>query len=41
LEDIDIWRTARMLIRQHGKDARFVATQHADAQLARGDELGS
>jgi hypothetical protein len=38
--DIDIWRTAHVLMKQHGKDAGFVAAQRADALLARGDQLG-
>jgi hypothetical protein len=40
LEEVDIWRRATLLIRQHGDDALFVAAQHADVQLARGDEPG-
>jgi hypothetical protein len=40
MEEIDISRTATLLIRQHGDDAGFVAAQRADAQLRKGDELG-
>ena len=29
--EIDIWRTAPLLIRQHGEDAEIVAAQRVDA----------
>jgi hypothetical protein len=38
--EIDIWRTATLLIRQHGEDADFVAAQRADELLGNGDHLG-
>ena len=35
--DIDIWRAANLLIKQHGDDAEIVAAQRADLMLERGD----
>jgi hypothetical protein len=40
VNEIDIWRTAHLLMKQHGHDAGFVAAQRADALLAAGDHLG-
>lgn len=40
MEDLDIWRSANLLIRQHGPDAGFHAAQKADALLAKGDTDG-
>jgi hypothetical protein len=36
----DIWRTARLLVQQHGNHAAVVAFRQAEEQLARGDESG-
>jgi hypothetical protein len=41
VEDVDVWRTAHLLMKQHGDDAGFVAAQRADALLADGDHLGN
>ena len=38
--DIDIWRAANLLIKQHGDDAEIVAAQRADLMLERGDPEG-
>jgi len=38
--DIDIWRTATLLINQHGVEAGLVAAKRAEALLAQGDEDG-
>lgn len=38
--DIDIWRSANLLIKQHGADAAIVAAQRADELLAAGDVEG-
>ena len=35
--DVDVWRTAHILIKQHGEDAALVAAQRADELLASGD----
>ncbi len=35
--DLDIYRSAELLIDQHGEDAPIFAAQHADACLAAGD----
>ncbi len=40
LGELDIWRSAHLLIKQHGEDAGFVAAQKADALLAKGDADG-
>ena len=37
IPDIDVWRTAHLLIKQHGKDAAVQAAFQADAMFARGD----
>ena len=36
-EEIDIWRSARVLIKQHGDQANIEAARVADAMLERGD----
>ncbi len=35
--DIDIWRSARFLVKQHGEDAPIYAAMRADAMLDKGD----
>ena len=40
MEEIDVWRTAHLLIKQHGVDASWVAAQRADALLDAGDRVG-
>ena len=35
--EIDIYRSAHVLIREHGEDAALEAAQRADAALERGD----
>ena len=35
--DIDIWRAANLLIREHKADAEIMAARRADEMLARGD----
>ena len=35
--DIDIYRSAKVLVDQHGADAPIHAAQHADAKIDRGD----
>ena len=37
---IDIWRSAKLLVDQHGADAPIRAAQHADKLLAAGDIEG-
>lgn len=36
IDDREIWACANMLIKQHGEDAWFWASQRADALLAEG-----
>ena len=36
-EEIDIYRSAKLLINQHGEDAPIFAAQQADACLERGN----
>ena len=40
IADIDVWRAATLLVRQHGFDALLVAAQRADDLLAQGDLEG-
>jgi len=37
ISDLDIWRAANLLIRQHGADAELEAAKRADLMLERGD----
>ena len=39
--DLDIYRTANVLIREHGKGAALEAAQSADAMLEKGASTGS
>ncbi len=38
--DLDIYRTANVLIREHGEDATLEAAQRADAMLEKGSVDG-
>ena len=38
--ELDIWRSAKLLVDQHGADAPIRAAQHADELLADGDIEG-
>ena len=38
--DLDIFRSAQVLIREHGEDASLKAAQRAEAMLERGDVDG-
>jgi len=40
IEDREIWACAQQLLRQHGPDAWFIASQRADALLAQGEIEG-
>jgi hypothetical protein len=40
IAEIDIWRAANLLIRQHGQDAEIEAARKADLMLDRGDRDG-
>ena len=40
ISDLDIYRAANLLIKQHGSDAKLVAAQRADQMLDRGDVDG-
>ncbi len=37
IPDLDIWRSAQVLIKQHGQDAPIHAAMRADAMLDKGD----
>lgn len=41
IEDHEIWACANLLMKQHGEDAWFIASQLADALAADGDMIGS
>jgi hypothetical protein len=38
--DLDVWRAAHLLIRNHGANAELEAAKRADVMLDRGDEDG-
>lgn len=40
VSDIDIWRSAHLLLKQHGKDAASVAARRADEAMRTGDLVG-
>jgi hypothetical protein len=40
IPDLDIWRAANLLIREHRDDAEIVAARRADEMLDRGDHEG-
>ncbi len=40
IPDLDIYRSANVLIRERGEDAALEAAQRADAMLAKGDLEG-
>ena len=40
MDDTDIWRSAHLLIKQHGSGAELAAAGHIDAMIARGDPNG-
>ncbi len=41
VDDLDILRSAKLLIDQHGEDAAIHAAMEADAMLENGDILGA
>ncbi len=38
--DLDIWRSANLLVKRHGEDAPIHAAMRADAMLEKGDVDG-
>jgi len=40
MEEIDIWRSAALLVRQHAADAELQAERHMQAMIERGDPQG-
>ncbi len=40
IPDLDIWRSANVLVKQHGADAPIRAAMRADAMLDKGDMDG-
>jgi hypothetical protein len=40
IAQVDVWRAAHILVKQHGEDAAIIAAQRADALLAEGDIEG-
>jgi hypothetical protein len=40
IAQVDVWRAANVLVKQHGDDAAIIAAQQADALLAKGDVEG-
>ena len=41
MQDMDIWRTAYVMLKQHGGDAVFEAALRADGLIAKNDFLGA
>ena len=41
MEEVDVWRTAHVLMKQHGADAAFVAAKRADELFAADDFMGA
>ena len=41
MDNLEIWRSAHLLLTLHGVDALFVAAQSANALLDKGDTAGS
>ena len=39
--DLDIYRSANLLVKQHGQDAPIHAAMRADTMLAKGDPRGT
>ena len=40
MQEIDIWRSAALLVKQYGADADLQAARHMDAMIERGDPAG-
>ncbi len=40
MDEIDIWRSAYLLIKQHGEGAEFAAALRVDEMVSRGDPWG-
>jgi hypothetical protein len=41
MSDLDIWRSANILLKRYGGAAVFIARKRADAQLEQGDVKGA
>jgi triphosphoribosyl-dephospho-CoA synthetase len=41
MTDLDIWRSANILLKRYGGEAVFIASKRADALLDQGDVQGS
>ena len=37
IDNKDIWRVAKLLVKTHGENAEAIAAQHVDERLAEGD----
>ena len=40
IDNKDIWRVAKLLVKAHGEKAEAIAAQHVDERLAEGDLVG-
>jgi len=40
IDNKDIWRVAKLLVKAHGERAEVIAAQHVDEKLAEGDLVG-
>ena len=40
IDDKDVWRVVKLLVKAHGQNAEIIAAQHIDDRLAQGDLIG-
>ena len=40
IDNKDIWRVAKLLVKTHGENAESISAQHVDERLAEGDLVG-
>jgi hypothetical protein len=40
MHELDVWRTANILLKRYGAEAVFIASRRADALLEQGDTQG-
>jgi hypothetical protein len=40
IDNKDVWRVAKLLVKAHGENAEAIAGKHVDERLAEGDLIG-
>jgi len=40
IDNRDIWRVAKLMVKSHSECAEIIAAQHVDERLAQGDGIG-